>query len=95
MSCAAEYARTPWTSSSRRMTCSSPSILISVPLYLPKRILSPTLTSGVRVFPSSRIFPLPTAITSPSIGFSLAESGMMMPPLLFSSAAVRFTRMRS
>ena len=29
--------------------------------------------------------PLPTAITSPSIGFSLAVSGMMMPPLVFSS----------
>ena len=30
--------------------------------------------------------PGPTAMTSPSCGFSLAVSGMMMPPAVFSSA---------
>ena len=36
-----------------------------------------------------------TATTSPSAGFSLAVSGMMMPPLVFSSSATRRTRTRS
>src|SRR5262249_29735926 len=70
------------TSSSRMRTCSSPSILISVPLYLPMRTTSPTLTSTGRTLPSFMTFPLPTATTLPSIGFSFAESGMMMPPFV-------------
>src|SRR5438309_1528855 len=49
------------TSSSRMTTSSSPSTFTSVPLYLPKRILSPTLTSQGRTSPFSRILPLPTA----------------------------------
>ena len=36
-----------------------------------------------------------TATTSPSWGFSLAVSGMMIPPLVFSSSSTRFTRTRS
>ena len=43
--------------------------------------LSPTLTSrGIRL-PVLSSFPAPTATTFPSMGFSLAVSGMMMPPL--------------
>ncbi len=39
--------------------------------------------------------PGPTATTRPSWGFSLALSGMMMPPLVFSSASIRLTTTRS
>jgi len=71
------------------------SILISVPAYLPISTRSPTLTSsGIRLPLSSRR-PAPTATTLPSSGFSFAVSGMMMPPLTFSSASTLFTRMRS
>src|SRR5262245_38006077 len=34
-------------------------------------------------------------MTSPSIGFSLAESGMMIPPFVFSSSFRRLTMTRS
>src|SRR5580698_1248875 len=77
------FSRTPRMSSSRRISLSSPSTLTSVPPYLPKSTRSPTLTSSFRTVPSSWTLPLPTARTSPSMGFSLAESGMMMPLLLF------------
>src|SRR5437867_3817535 len=76
---------TPRISSSRRMRCSIPSIFTSVPEYLPNSTRSPFLTSTVRVLPLSRTLPVPTATTSPSIGFSLAESGMMIPLLVFSA----------
>jgi hypothetical protein len=47
-----------------------------------------TLTSNARIFTAPRcILPFPTAITLPSMGFSLAESGMMIPPLALSSSA--------
>jgi hypothetical protein len=39
--------------------------------------------------------PEPTATISPSCGFSLALSGMMMPPAVFSSASTRRTSTRS
>src|SRR6202030_2991921 len=39
--------------------------------------------------------PGPTAVISPCEGFSLALSGMMMPPLVFSSASIRLTTTRS
>jgi hypothetical protein len=35
------------------------------------------------------------AITSPSCGFSFAESGMMMPLCVVSCSSIRFTTMRS
>src|SRR6266545_3769748 len=44
---------------------------------------------------SSITFPLPTAMTLPSWGFSFALSGMMMPPFLASFSSSRFTRIRS
>ena len=77
--------RSPRTSSSRRMRCSSPSILISVPAYLPKRIAVALLDVERRSACRSRRTcrcrrpepDLPSA-------FSLAVSGMMMPPLVFS-----------
>jgi len=86
---------TPRMSSSRRIRCSSPSSLISLPVYLPKRTRSPFLTSGGTTLPSSRR-PGPTAVTRPSWGFSLAVSGMMIPPVLRSSrSSIRFTITRS
>src|SRR5262245_20851710 len=86
----------PRTSSSRRMRCSSPSILISDPEYLPNRMRSPAFTSRGMTLPSSLIFPLPTATTLPSWGFSFAVSGMMMPPALFCScSSSRLTISRS
>ena len=77
-------SRTPSTSSSRMIMYSLPSILMSEPEYLPNRMRSPALTSSGISLPSSSRLPLPTATTSPSCGFSLAESGMNSPPILFS-----------
>ena len=37
-----------------------------------------------------RLLPLPTAMTSPSCGFSLAESGMYRPPCMVSSSSNPF-----
>src|SRR5688572_2712013 len=56
---------------------------------------SPAFTSSGTDEPFARTLPFPTATTSPSIGFSLALSGMMIPPLVFSSSARRFTMIRS
>src|SRR5207247_9611331 len=73
----------PRISSSRTITCSTSSILTSVPMYLPIRTRSPALTSGAIRLPLSSRRPAPTATTFPSSGFSLAVSGLMMPPLTF------------
>src|SRR5713101_5740487 len=89
------FSITPRTSSSRSMRCSSPSILTSFPAYLMNSTRSPGLMSSGRILPSSSTLPLPTATTRPSNGFSLAVSGMMMPPLVFSSSEMRFRMMRS
>src|SRR6204780_4745292 len=83
------------TSSSRMTTRSSPSTFTSVPLYLPNRILSPTLTSSGRTCPSSKIFPLPTATILPCTGFSAAVSGITMPPGDVRSSSRRLTITRS
>src|ERR671924_223043 len=56
---------------------------------------SPDLTSRATRLPSSRILPLPTATTFPRCGFSLAVSGMMIPPIFSSLSSSRLTRMRS
>src|SRR2546422_6674438 len=58
---------------------SSPSTLMSLLEYLPNRMWSPTFTSTGTSLPSSSRLPCPTATTSASCGFSLAESGIMMP----------------
>src|SRR4029453_17392356 len=77
------------------MIRSSPPIFTSVPDHLPNRMRSPALTSSGVTLPSSLRAPVPTATTSPSCGFSLAVSGMMIPPEVFSSASTRRTRTRS
>src|ERR1700734_48930 len=82
-------------SDSFMMRSSSPSSLISVPDHLPNRMRSPTFRSSGMSLPVSSRPPGPTATTSPSCGFSLAVSGMMMPPLVFSSASMRLTTTRS
>src|SRR5262249_45482592 len=88
-------ASTPSTSSSRRITYSVPSILTSVPLYLPISTRSPFFTSIAMRLPSSVSLPGPTATTSPSCGFSFAVSGMMIPPRIVSCSSMRRIRIRS
>src|SRR4051812_30122600 len=88
-------ATTPMMSDSFMIRSSSPSIFTSVPDHLPNSTLSPVLRSIGMSLPASSRPPGPTATTSPCEGFSLAVSGMMMPPLLFSSASTRFTTTRS
>src|SRR5579872_4842306 len=73
----------------------SPSILISVPEYLPNRMRSPSFSARGNTLPSSLVLPLPTEMTSPSCGLSLAESGMMIPPRVVPTSSTRRTRMRS
>src|SRR5437016_2669059 len=89
------YSRMARTSSSRRMRYSLSSILTSEPEYLLNRILSPAFTSSGIFLPSSPTFPVPAAIALPSCGFSLAVSGMMIPPRRTSCSSSRSTRMRS
>src|SRR6266852_6549790 len=89
------YSRMARTSSSRRIRYSLSSSFTSEPEYFPKRILSPALTSSGIFLPSSVTLPLPTAMTLPSWGFSLAVSGMMIPPFLISFSSSRSTRRRS
>ena len=74
---------------------SSPSSLTSVPDHLPNSTVLPTLRSIGISLPASSRPPGPTAMISPCEGFSWALSGMMMPPLVFSSAVMRRTTMRS
>src|SRR4029453_716680 len=86
---------TPMMSDSFIIRSSSPSSLTSVPDHLPNSTRLPGLTSiGINLPLSSRP-PGPTAMTSPSCGFSLAVSGIMIPPLVFSSPARRRTTIRS
>src|ERR1700709_2749403 len=86
---------TPMMSDSFMIRSSSPSSLISVPDHLPNSTLSPVLISIGISLPASSHPPGPTATTSPCDGFSLALSGMMMPPLVFSSGSMRLTTTRS
>ena len=79
----------------RMISRSSLSILTSVPLHLPNSTRSPGLRPVAISSPRSLRAPGPTAITSPCCGFSLAVSGMMMPPAVFSSASTRRTSTRS
>src|SRR5262249_36860281 len=85
------YSSTPSKSDSRSTSNSSPSMVISVPAYLPKSILFPTATPTGRRVPSSWSLPGPTARTLPSCGFSLAVSGIIIPPIFSSAASRRFT----
>src|SRR6266851_3301027 len=89
------HSRMARTSSSRMIRYSLSSSFTSEPEYFPNRILSPAFTSSGIFLPSSVTLPLPTAITLASCGFSLAVSGMMIPPFLTSFSSSRSTRMRS
>src|SRR5688572_18728098 len=53
--------------------------------------LSPFFTASGTVFPLPRTRPVPTATTSPFVGFSFAVSGRMMPPAVLSVASRGFT----
>src|SRR3546814_160640 len=86
---------TPMMSDSFMISRSSPSSLTSVPDHLPNSTRSPALTSSAWILPASSRAPGPTASTSPSCGFSLAVSGMMIPPAVFWSASMRRTTTRS
>src|SRR6516162_4854968 len=86
---------TPMMSDSFMMRSSSPLILTSVPDHLPNSTRSPALRSIAISLPLSSRPPGPTAMTSPREGFSLAVSGMMMPPADLSSASMRLTTTRS
>src|SRR5271166_7125570 len=86
---------TPMTSDSFMIKRSSPSILTSVPDHLPNSTRSPAFSSRGKSLPLSSRAPGPTAITSPSCGFSLAVSGMIMPPFVFSSPSMRRMTTRS
>src|SRR4029434_7781802 len=86
---------TPMMSDSFMIRSSSPSSLTSVPDHLPNSTRLPGLTSSGISLPLSSRPPGPTAMTSPCCGFSLAVSGMIIPPLVFSSASMRRTTTRS
>src|SRR6266700_45386 len=83
---------TPMRSLSFMIRYSTPSSLTSVPDHFPKSTRSPSLTSMGMSLPDSSRPPGPTAMTSPCEGFSLAVSGMMMPPADFSLALMRDAR---
>ena len=85
----------PMMSDSFMIRSSSPSSFTSVPDHLPNSTRSPAFTSSGTSWPCSLRAPGPTATTSPSIGFSFAVSGMMIPPAVFSSASSRRTTTRS
>src|SRR5258707_14404058 len=86
---------TPMISLSFMIRSSASSILTSVPDHLPNKTRSPTLRSIGMTRPASSRPPGPTATISPWLGFSLAVSGMMMPPVVLSSASIRLTTTRS
>jgi len=82
-------------SDSFMMSSSSPSIVTSVPDHLPNKTLSPALTAIGINSPLSLRAPSPAEIISPYAGFSLADSGMIKPPAVFSSPSIRRTKTRS
>src|ERR1043166_928893 len=82
-------------SSELRILYSLPSSLISVPPYLLTSTRSPFLTSKATFLPLSSVLPVPSATMMPSVGFSLALSGMIMPPFLTSFSSAGSTRTRS
>src|SRR5450432_1892172 len=83
------------TSDSFMIKRSSPSIFTSVPDHLPNSTRSPALSSSGTSLPLSSRAPGPTETTSPSWGFSLTVSGIMMPPFVLSSPSMRRITMRS
>src|SRR5262249_4214731 len=67
----------------------------SVPPYFEISTLSPFFTVKSTFFPLSSILPVPKATTFPSCGFSLAVSGMMIPPFFTSCSSSGCTSTRS
>ena len=88
------YSTTARMSLWRTMVHSSPSTLTSVPEYLLVRTLSPTLTIISTSLPST-LPPGPTAMTSATWGFSLAEPDRIKPPLVVSSSSTSLMTTRS
>src|SRR5699024_6496961 len=88
-------ATTASTSRADRISRSSPPCETSVPPYLLKMILSPTATSSGTRLPLSSTRPGPTAMTSPSCGFSLAVSGITSPDAVVCSASTVLMTIRS
>ena len=83
-------------SEERIINSSSPSRVISVPAYLPYNTISPAFClTGIILPVCSAYFPGPTATTVPFCGFSLAVSGIIIPPAVLVSAAAGFTSTRS
>ena len=78
----------PSMSDSLRMSRSSPSISTSVAAHFPHSTRSPTLTSSGIILPVSSRALGSMARTSPSLGFSFAVSGMMIPAGVFSSDSI-------
>jgi hypothetical protein len=78
----------PSMSDSLRMSRSPPSISTSVAAHFPHSTRSPTLTSSGIILPVSSRAPGSMARTSPSLGFSFAVSGMMIPAGVFSSDSI-------
>ena len=76
------------------MMYSTSSRVILVPAYLSVMTLSPGFTVMVTGLPST-MPPGPTAMTSATEGFSLAEPVRIIPPLVVSSASVIFKTTRS
>ena len=85
----------PRISDSFTIRRSSPSIVTSVPDHLPNKIVSPVDTDKGINSPLSFLSPLPQATTVPSAGFSLALSGIIIPPEVVSSVSVRLISTRS
>src|SRR5215469_14311634 len=92
----AYFSMTASTSRAESTRYSSPAYFTSVPPYLLYSTTSPTLTSmGTRLVPASSNRPGPTAMTSPSCGFSLAVSGITSPDAVVCSASSGRTTIRS
>src|SRR3954449_181889 len=92
--CETYFSTTASTSRAERMRYSSAPSLISVPPYLEKMTVSPSLMSSGSRWPFSNR-PGPTARTVPSWGFSLAVSGITMPDAVVCSDSSTVTTMRS
>src|SRR5436190_15507708 len=90
-----QLSMTARMSSPLKILYSLPSSLISVPPYFVTSTRSPFLKSNGTFFPLSSVLPLPRATTRLSMGFSLAVSGIRIPPFLTSCSSTASTRMRS
>src|SRR5712671_4875651 len=95
MSTVDDQSITARTSSELRLLNSLPSSLISVPPYLVTSTRSPFFISKGTFLPLSSVLPVPSATIRLSMGFSLAVSGIIIPPFLSSFSSTASTRIRS